>query len=138
MSTLAKESLKQAYLETLKYSSLLKEHKGPQEEPWDYINYSILVSNCLKILETLIARSLPVKLLEEAYRIQTNPLFYFKKEVVQYSHTTRHYASQLVEIFEKTCLEPSLENANILSTRWSQLAFQINSDYQETKNYLSN
>lgn len=138
MSISTHENLKNAYLLVLRFSSRLKEAKGAQEEPWDYVNYSALVAHCLKIIEPLMERSLPVRLLEEAYRIQTNPRFFYGKKVVEYRYTTRHYALKLTEIFEKTCTDPSETNINILSGRWTQLASEVSCDYEEAKKYFQN
>ena len=137
MSLPLNESLKNSYLEVLKFRSLVKEERGPEKDPWDFVNYQTLVANCLKILEPHVEKALPVKLLEEAYRIQLNPRFFYQEKVVAYSYTTRHHALKLTELFEKTCIEPSRDHLENLSIWWFTLAKQIDSDYQIAKNYFS-
>jgi hypothetical protein len=137
MSCFSPQNLKAAYSQVLTFRQQVLELRGALKDPWDFENYNQLIVNCLALIEPLAEKKLPVRILEEAYRIQINPLFFYGQKVVSYSYTTQNKASLLTKLFEKACLEPSTDHIKYLSLGWLDFAKTLQDDMNLTKNHFS-
>jgi hypothetical protein len=137
MTCFLPQNLKDAYSQVLIFRQQVFELRGSSKDPWDFEKYNQLIVNCLKLIEPLAEKNLPVRILEEAYRIQINPLFFYGKKVVFFSHTTQNKASLLTQLFEKACLEPSADQIKCLSVGWLDFANTLQDDMKLTKDYFS-
>jgi hypothetical protein len=131
------ESIKNAYSQIVAFEKHVLELKGPSASPWEYVNYKELMQSCLAQLEPVVKQKLPARLLQEAYLLQTNPLFYYEDNVVKYSLTTQKRASELTDIFEKTCKDPSQAMLEDLRKGWARFAETLEYDMQLTRQHFS-